>query len=318
MELTDPALLLAVMGFDAILGDPRLRWHPVVLMGKSLSFFERRLLEPRMWNRGGGVLLFVLLALLWVGGVMVLERALVALHPSFAWWTMALLGGILISFRSLLEHVGDICPGAHDLKRMRWATSMLVGRDTETMDEGACRRAGVESLSENLVDGVISPLFWLALFGLPGLVCFKVVSTMDSMVGYRNERYERFGWAGARLDDVLNWIPARLSWLLIALVAALTPGLSGAKAWKVGWEQHQLLPGFNSGWPEASFAGALERKLVGPIYRDGELATDLWLGVPEDPPLSNPEEVRRAAALARHVVVLAVGLAALFLWLLES
>ena len=115
------------------------------------------------------------------------------------------------------------------------------------MDAGACRRAAVESLSENLTDGFVSPVFWYALVGVPGLVLFKVVSTMDSMVGYKTERYLRFGWCGARLDDLLNYVPARLTWLVIVAVAAAVPGYSASKAWTVGLRQHGMLLSPNSG-----------------------------------------------------------------------
>ena len=151
------------------------------------------------------------------------------------------------------------------------------------MDAGACRRAAVESLSENLTDGFVSPIFWYALLGLPGIVLFKVVSTMDSMVGYKTPQYLRFGWCGARLDDVMNYLPARLTWLVIALVAFVMPGFSGRKAWSVGLAQHGVLLGPNSGWSEAATAGALERRIVGPIWLRGVQVTDLWVGDPVGP-----------------------------------
>ena len=156
-----------------------------------------------------------------------------------------------------------------DLDAARQAVSALVGRDTDRMDGAACRRAAVESLSENLTDGFVSPVFWYVLAGLPGLVLFKVVSTMDSMVGYKTPRYLRFGWCGARLDDVMNYVPARATWLVIAALAAVFPGYSGRKAWTVGLRQHGLLLGPNSGWSEAATAGALERRIVGPIWLNG-------------------------------------------------
>jgi adenosylcobinamide-phosphate synthase len=183
--------------------------------------------------------------------------------------------------------------------------SALVGRDTDRMDAAACRRAAVESLSENLTDGFVSPLFWYALAGLPGVVLFKVVSTMDSMVGYRTDRYLKFGWCGARLDDLMNYVPARLTWLIVAGVAALLPSYSGGKAWRVGSEQHALLLGPNSGWSEAGTAGAIQRRIVGPIWLNGVLVTDRWIGDPSDPPLESGADVTRALILA-----VATGIAA--------
>ena len=185
-----------------------------------------------------------------------------------------------------------------DLPRARRSVSELVGRDTAAMDGPACRRAAVESLSENLTDGFVSPLFWYVVAGLPGIVVFKVVSTMDSMVGYKTPRYRRFGWCGARLDDVMNYVPARVTWLIIAGIAAVLPAFSGRKAWRVGLRQHGLLLGPNSGWSEAAAAGALQRQIVGPIWRAGVLVTDLWVGDASDPPLESAGDVSRALLLA--------------------
>jgi adenosylcobinamide-phosphate synthase len=177
------------------------------------------------------------------------------------------------------------------------------------MDGAACRRAAVESLSENLTDGFVSPLFWYVIAGLPGIVIFKVVSTMDSMVGYKTPRYLRFGWCGARLDDVMNYLPARITWLVIAAIAAVLPAFSGRKAWRVGLGQHGLLLGPNSGWSEAATAGALERQLVGPLWLEGVLVTDLWIGDASDPPLETGGDVIRALALSvlSGLVIAAVG-----------
>ena len=131
------------------------------------------------------------------------------------------------------------------------------------MDGPACRRSAIESLGESLVDGVVSPVFWYAAGGIPGIVLFKIVSTMDSMVGYRTERYRNFGWCGARLDDLLNLVPARVTWLLIAGAAAPVPGASGREALRWGWRQHAVVPGPNAGWSEAALAGAIRRRLGG-------------------------------------------------------
>jgi len=189
----------------------------------------------------------------------------------------------------------------------------LVGRDTDRMDAGGCRRAAVESLSENLTDGFVSPLFWYVVAGLPGIIVFKVVSTMDSMVGYKTPRYLRFGWCGARLDDVMNYVPARITWLVIAAVAALLPAYSGRKAWSVALRQHGLLLGPNAGWSEAATAGALERQMVGPVWLEGVQVTDLWIGDPSDPPLETAGDLRRGLVLAvvTGLVAAAVGSAAL-------
>ena len=123
----------------------------------------------------------------------------------------------------------------NDIERARHSVSALVGRDTGRMDGPACRRAAVESLSENLTDGFVTPIFWYVFAGVPGLVLFKIVSTMDSMVGYKTPQYLQFGWCGARLDDVMNYLPARLTWFVIVCVSLIAPGVSGRKAWRIGF-----------------------------------------------------------------------------------
>jgi adenosylcobinamide-phosphate synthase len=184
------------------------------------------------------------------------------------------------------------------------------------MDGGACRRAAVESLSENLTDGFVSPVFWYVLGGLPGLLTFKVVSTMDSMVGYKNERYRKFGWCGARLDDAMNYLPARLTWLILTVVASVVPACSARKSWTIGLRQHGLLLGPNSGWSEAATAGAVQRRIVGPIWLKGELVTELWIGDPSDPPLETKGDVTRAIVLTvlAGLAAAGMGIAALSFW----
>jgi adenosylcobinamide-phosphate synthase len=176
------------------------------------------------------------------------------------------------------------------------------------MDADACSRAAIESLSENLTDGFLSPIFWYTLAGLPGLVVFKIVSTMDSMVGYKTQRYLRFGWCGARTDDVMNWIPARLSWLLISATAVLLPGDSARKSLAVGWRQHAIVPGPNSGWSEAATAGAIQRRLVGPIWLQGKLVTEVWLGDSNDPP-AGAGDFQRAAVLVTATALASASVA---------
>jgi adenosylcobinamide-phosphate synthase len=130
------------------------------------------------------------------------------------------------------------------------------------------------------------------------MLLFKIVSTMDSMIGNKTPRYVRFGWCGARLDDAMNFIPARLSLPLIAAVALFVPGCSATKAWRVGLAQHGRLPSPNSGWSEAATAGAIQRRLVGPIWMGGSLVTDVWLGLPSDPPASSHEDIVRAVIVS--------------------
>jgi adenosylcobinamide-phosphate synthase len=302
---------------DMVVGDPRYAWHPVRLIGGTLAWIEERLREAGLDGYGGGILLFVALAAVSLGAVAAFMSAAIAAAAPLAWLIHAFLLYSLLALGDLLHHVWRIESAVRvgDLPRARRGVSALVGRDTERMDGPACRRAAVESLSENFTDGYVTPLFWYVLGGLPGIVLFKVVSTMDSMVGYKTPRYLRFGWCGARLDDVMNYLPARLTWLVIATLAAVLPGYSARKAWSVGLRQHQLLLGPNSGWSEAATAGALERKIVGPIWLNGVLVTDLWIGDVSDPPLETASDITRAVILvALSGLVVAAAAIVLLRW----
>jgi len=311
------ALAVAVVA-DAIAGDPIYAWHPVRLIGRTLTWMEQRLRAAGLNGYGGGILLFVGLAVSSLGLVSVVLWLASAASLALAWLMHAFLLYSLLALGDLLHHVWRIeqAVRAGDLPRARLGVSALVGRDTERMDGPACRRAAVESLSENLTDGFVSPVFWYVLGGLPGIVLFKVISTMDSMVGYKTPRYLQFGWCGARLDDAMNYVPARLTWLVIAALAVVLPGYSARKAWTVGLRQHALLLGPNSGWSEAAAAGALERQIVGPIWLNGAQVTDLWIGHPSDPPLATSADMTRALTLvvSSGLVIAAAASAVLLRW----
>ncbi len=304
-------LLAAAALLDLLIGDPQYRLHPIRLMGHTVDFFERGLRRVGLDGYGGGILLALLMLVLWCvllgGAVWWLGRRshllALAVHLFIVYSLLAL--------RNLLEHAWEVekAVRAKDLAGARFATSMLVGRDTENLSFAECRRAAMESVSENLADGYVSPLFWYVVAGLPGILLFKVFSTLDSMVGNKSERYLRFGWFSARMDDVLNWIPARLSWLLIAAAATLVPQCSARKALVVGWRQHGCLPSPNSGWSEAAAAGAIQRRLVGPIWKQGVLVTDLWLGDSRDPPAGEMDgDVALAMTVSAITGLVAVGL----------
>ena len=303
-------LLAAAVVLDLLLGDPVYPWHPVRLIGGSLSWTEARLRAMGADGYVGGCVLFVVLAVVWGGGTAALLTA-VRLHPAVASVVHLFLLYSLLALRDLLKHVAaiDAAAAVGDLPAARKAAGRLVGRDTDRMDAAACQRSGIESLAENLVDGFVSPIFWYCLVGVPGIVVFKTVSTMDSVVGYKTERYLRFGWCGARLDDLMNLLPARLTWLLIACAAALTPGTSSRGALRIGWRQHAIVPGPNAGWSEAALAGAIRRRLAGPIWLDGRQVTDVWIGDPAAAPAGTSADCRQAWRTVLVTAALVVGVA---------
>jgi adenosylcobinamide-phosphate synthase len=302
-------LLLAGVLLDAVLGDPQVWFHPIRLMGRTLSAYERFLRRIHLDGYTGGFLLFALLTLTWVVAPCWIivriyqwnEWAGVALHVLTVYVCFAL--------RDLIDHVRAVGRAAArgDLAETRRAIGMLVGRDINKMDVAACRRAAIESISENFVDGVLSAVFWYVLLGLPGLLVFKVASTMDSMVGYKTTRYFYFGWFGARLDDLMNYVPARLTWLLLGCFAI-------PKGWQVGLAQHAILPGPNPGWSEATMAGILSRRLIGPIWKDGTLVTNIWIGDPQDPEAGSAEDISKAIRiiLAAAFVTLLIGVISIY------
>jgi adenosylcobinamide-phosphate synthase len=304
-----PVALAAAVAIDFAVGDPEYPLHPVRLIGRSLQASENGLRRLRADGYGGGVALFLLLAVIWVAGVSGVVMTLFTLASWAGWAAHVFVLYSFLALGDLLRHGRDIeravARGALDEARRH--VSKLVGRDTAPMDGPACRRAAVESLSENLTDGFTSALFWYAIGGLPLLTLFKVVSTMDSMVGYRTPRYLRFGWCGARMDDAMNFLPARMTWLLVAAVAAVLPDYSARKAARIGIDQHALLPGPNAGWSEAAVAGAIGRRLVGPIWLNGQLVTDRWLGDPADPPLETSEDYEKAS---RFIAISGISAAA--------
>ena len=304
-------LLVVAVLVDLAIGDPVYSWHPIRLIGSLLTASETRVRALGFDGYGGGVMLFILLTAIAVAATAGIVALADAASTWLAWVVHAFILYSLLALGDLVHHVWRIerALRADDLGGARQAVRALVGRDTDRMDAAACRRAAVESLSENLTDGFVSPVCWYVVAGLPGLVVFKVVSTMDSMVGYKSDRYLRFGWCGARLDDVMNYAPARLTWLIIGAVAAVLPGFSGRKAWAIGFQQHGILLGPNSGWSEAATAGALGRRIVGPIWLNGALVTDAWIGDSADPELASAQDVTRALVLSvvTGLVIVAVG-----------
>jgi adenosylcobinamide-phosphate synthase len=301
---------------DLAVGDPVYRFHPVRLVGATISTLEDALRRIGADGHIGGVLLTIVVSLGWIAALTLLIAAAAALTPWLGWLVHVFVLYSFIALGDLVRHVTrvDAAASAGEIDRARQALGNLVGRDTAALDAEGCRRAAIESLSESLTDGFTSAVFWYVVAGIPGLVLFKVVSTLDSMVGYKTPRYLQFGWCGARADDVMNYVPARITWLLITAAATFTPRCSARKAYVIGWRQHGWLPGPNAGWSEAAAAGAIERRLVGPIWNHGTLVTDIWIGDPRDPPAGSADDVSRALTLVLGAGLVATVLAGVALW----
>ena len=293
-------LLCALAGFllDLLLGDPAWMPHPVVFMGKGITFLEKHFRpefpqtpKGEFWAGFWLVLsltLDTLLAsclLLWLAG---------KVHPYLQWALMILWSWQVLAMKGLRTESMNVY---HFLKHgtieeARTAVSRIVGRDTQALTEEGVTKAAVETVAENFSDGVVAPLFYLLLGGPPLALCYKAINTMDSMIGYKNEKYLYFGRAAAKLDDAANYIPSRLSALLLILAAYLGGG-NGRKAWTIWRRDRRNHVSPNSAQTEAAMAGALEVELAGPAYYFGEYYDKPTIGdpvrpiVPEDIPKAN-------------------------------
>ena len=304
--VTPLLLLWSIFLLDLWLGDPVYRFHPIRLIGSLLIYLERWLFA-RGWNGfTGGVLLGLLLLGIVLGCYFLLQKLFGSLHPVLGWSLDLYLGYSLLALRDLEIHGLRVwrATAEGNLMEAREEISQLVGRDVERLDLAGCNRATLESLSENLSDGVVSPLIWLTLVGIPGMLAFKVISTMDSMIGYRNERYLRFGWFGARADDLMNWMPARLTWVLLSASAWALPGYDGRMAWSIGLSKHQYMLGPNAGWGQAASAGALRVQLVGEKWKNGRLQHSAWLGHPDDSSEVGADFIPKLIRLNRYATLL--------------
>jgi adenosylcobinamide-phosphate synthase len=262
----------AGFGLDLLAGDPHWRWHPVRLMGRAVAYADARL--PRTKAAGLALALGLPLA------VGLADWLIARKLGRLAWGFQALMIYFCVASTDMLRHARDVVGAleAGDLALARVRVSSIVGRDTAELDETGVLRATVESVAESFCDGVVAPLFFAFLGGAPWALAHKAVSTLDSMVGYKNARYAEFGWASARLDDAMNWIPARLSALLVALC-----GGRPAAALRCALRDAPRQPSPNSGWPEAAFAGALGVQLGGPSSYQGRVSPKALIGDAERP-----------------------------------
>lgn len=276
-------VVIAALAFDALIGDPDWLWrrlsHPVAVIGSFIGLLDRSLnreaWSPAQRKLAGISVVILLVAISALSGILI-EMALRQI--AFGNVLIGLIASTLIAQRSLYQHVARVRMAFADggLAEARRAVSMIVGRDPDQLDEAGVCRAAIESCAENFSDGVVAPVFWLALFGLPGLIAYKAINTADSMIGHLNPRYASFGWAAARLDDLVNLIPARLSGLLVAIVAPIAGGTT-ATALNVMWRDATKHRSPNAGWPESATAGALGVALAGPRRYGDRIVDDVFL-----------------------------------------
>lgn len=301
-----PGAALTALAFlmDLAVGDPRSFPHPVVLMGKVIAFLDGRL-WPRFRRGFGRRAAGALLVLILVGGSYAATAALVALafrlsNAAGVFLEVWIIGTVLAG-RSLVEAgLAVLRPlRAGDLRAARKAVGMIVGRDTDEMDQSEVCRAAVESLAENTSDGIVSPAFWAVIGGAPLAMAFKAVSTLDSMVGYKDERYLDFGWASARLDDLANFLPARITGGFLVASAWLM-GLKWRDAIRIGRRDAARHPSPNAGVPEAVVAGALGVTLGGVNLYSGKPSFRAYLGEPGSP--VGPDHLRLTIRLVRATI----------------
>jgi len=279
------ALLCLAMGLDALLGEPRWLWsrlpHPAVLMGRAVDWLDGKYNNGDA-RRAKGIGVMAALA----GGAIALGLVL-SLLP---WWVQGVVAATLLAQRSLCQHVSDVARALRrGLDEGRTAVSMIVGRETATLDRPAIARAAIESAAENLSDGVIAPVLFTLVFGLPGLLLYKITNTADSMIGYRTPAYKEFGWAAARFDDLLNLLPARLTAFVILAVHGRFDDWQGAI------RDARVHRSPNAGWPEAAMSRVLGVALSGPRVYHGQRTDDPFVN-PDGRRDTSPADIDRAVA----------------------
>ena len=276
LAMAEP-VALAALALDAAIGWPaplyRRIGHPVNAFAAIIRWCAARL------NRGApsarrvtGIATVLILTVIAGGAGWALTEFMARTLGTWSWIGIALLAAPGLAQRSLFEHVGavrDALAGG-DLKASRTAVARIVGRDVAALDDAGIARAAIESLAESFCDGISAPLFWLLVLGLPGIWIYKAINTADSLIGHREAPWGDFGWAAARSDDLLNLLPARISGVLIALVAG--------RGWRVMIRDARRHASPNSGWPEAAMAGALDLRLAGPVSYDGQVHAKPWIG----------------------------------------
>ena len=283
---------------DLLLGDPSWLPHPVVGFGKMIAFGEKRLNKGSHRKLKGAMMSILLIAIVFAATSFIIS-SLSFLIPHFSFLISALLFFYCLAGTTLIREVREVFLAVdRSLDEGRKQVARIVGRDTSELSAQEVRTAALETMAENLSDGVIAPLFWLAIGGVPAMVAYKMVNTLDSMIGYRTERYKDFGCWAARIDDVANYIPARITALLM-VIAVSKPQLIGF-VWRNG--RNHASP--NSGYPEAALAGILNCRFGGPHYYFGEVFDKPYIG--ENARELTTADMQKAVCINRTAEVLAI------------
>ncbi|AOO80637.1 adenosylcobinamide-phosphate synthase CbiB [Bosea vaviloviae] len=309
-------LLLAALAIEAALGYPKGLYarigHPVTWLGALIAALDdslNRETASYAARKAAGLAALVILLCATIAFASTVTRLCLALGP-LGLLPLALLASTLLAQRSLYEHVADVAEGLEQggLSKGRKAVAMIVGRNPESLDEAGVSRAAIESLAENFSDGVVAPAFWLGLAGLPGCALYKAINTADSMIGHKTPRHLAFGWAAARLDDLVNLPASRLTALLLIAAAALDREADAAGAWKAVRRDAHRHRSPNAGWPEAAMAGALGLRLAGPRIYGETRVEDGWMG--DGRAEATAADIRRALRLYRGACLMLWALAA--------
>jgi adenosylcobinamide-phosphate synthase len=323
--LTNLILLVAALTIEAVAGYParlyRAVGHPVSWMGRLIAWLDRHLNResaPAETRKRFGVLALALLigivgVITWLIESFVYDLPTILVLPGLV--VLAALASTGLAQRSLYAHVKAVAVGLETggVDAGREAVAKIVGRDPASLDEAGVARAAIESLAENFSDGVVAPAMWFAIAGLPGIAVYKAINTADSMIGHRTPRHEAFGWAAARLDDVVNLPASRLAGGFLTAAAWITPKMDRSRVAPIMLRDapHHRSP--NAGWPEAAMAAALDLRLAGPRSYHGRLVRDSWMG--DGRVEAGPQDIRRALGLYRNACILQWLLAVLLVTL---
>lgn len=299
--------MAVAMAVDALVGWPAWLFarigHPVTWLGALINVLDARCnrnCDAPALRRAAGIATALLVVVIAVGLALALQAEF-----STGWSRVVIVGIMswpLVALRSLHDHVAAVARPlqAGDIAAARIAVAQIVGRDPTTLDETGIARAAIESLAENASDGIVAPVFWGLLFGLPGIIGYKAINTLDSMIGHRSERHEAFGWASARVDDLANFVPARLTGVLFVVFARRWLDVMACMIRDA--RSHRSI---NAGWPEAAMAGALGVRLSGPRIYHGSIADEPWLNEAARDP--DAADIAKALAIYARAMILLAG-----------